>query len=956
MPRFLQLWGKADRDESQNLIWHPLAYHMLDVAAVAWVWLEEDPNLKNLFLRISDLPEKKITLFFSIACALHDVGKATVYFQNKIPEITRESGLFHEIAASTTGFNHGSFGCHWIEDWREEEKEFQEWATNFPFLQGKSFLDLWKAASWHHGVAFVTSDYTDENRVYPKKGDHKPKEKDDPFDRIVSLRNETLQYVTQSICKEYNASILNQKLKQADPSFIRTFAGFVSVCDWIGSDKEHFKYDENPFRMGSNTAASNLSKEEYPEFTNDDNLDYWKIAKQNAKLALEQIGLIPESIEKITTFDKILNDEKTPRPIQRALEELQTDKPSLVIVEAPTGEGKTESAFFQFARNPGRGFYFGLPTQASANQISGRIEIFLKETMKTNEDAMLAHGNAWLVKAIAESKSYDRNLELKETKAESDLSEWFYSKKRTLLSRFGVGTVDQAMLSALNVKHGFVKLFGLSGKTLIIDEVHAYDSFMLPIIEHLLRWCGYLETSVVLLSATLPFTMKQRLISAYIEKDEIQLKNKSYPLLTIATKSDHSLKEIDSYKNEKIQTRKTESIPYSFFSHEDDSISEVIAKAFSIIEKGGNILWICNTVKKAQHIYQEIEKQSKEKQIENLEIILFHSRFTKIDRLTIEKNIETLYGDESKAPHRPLKSILVATQVAEQSLDIDFDFLITDIAPIDLILQRIGRIFRHERKNRNPNFKEPEILLLVPDKLEALKDFAGVYDKFTVLKTMYQLSIQEKHSIQLPFMYRSLVDAVYSDSIPDSEFIEFDSYLINIQRAQWEDHLKVKLRKKEDLHLKGSRGLIPPPTTEDPADSALLSEEENAYWHAKTRDGENPIRLILVYKNDAAYFVGNLPLRQTVPEKIPTNYAIAFAQNAVDVGVKDFADKAKKEKSLVSSYPIPNSWQNKIENISQFKGNKFILLEKDKKLNLFLSDSEYILDYDSVIGFQVTRV
>ncbi|WP_082281756.1 hypothetical protein [Leptospira kirschneri] len=196
----------------------------------------------------------------------------------------------------------------------------------------------------------------------------------------------TLQYVIKSICSEYNISASN--LKKIIPASIRIFAGFVSVCDWIGSDKEHFNYNENPFRIGSNIAASYLSKEEDMEFrTNANDIDYWKIAKRNAKLALQQIQLIPESIERITTFDKILNDKKTPRPIQRALEELQADKPSLVIVEAPTGEGKTESAFFQFARNPGKGFYFGLPTQASANQISERIKIFLKETLKTNEEA-----------------------------------------------------------------------------------------------------------------------------------------------------------------------------------------------------------------------------------------------------------------------------------------------------------------------------------------------------------------------------------------------------------------------------------------------------------------------------------------------------------------------------------------------------------------------------------------
>ncbi len=916
----LKLWGKADKDKAGKVIWHPLAYHMLDVAAVAEVWLNEDSNLKNLFLKTSGWTEDEILLLLPVACGLHDVGKATIYFQNKISEITNQIGMYCKTAAEATGFDHGAFGCLWIDDWREEENHFQEWAKNFSFLQNESFLELWKAASWHHGKAFTS---TDCESLHPV--DNKPKNKNDVFDSIVLFRNETLQYVVKSVLGKSN--ILNFNLTKINPSFIRLFAGFVSVCDWIGSDKEIFNYNMNA------------------------NIDYWQIAKENAKRALDNIKLIPEPIASLTSFDKILDTGKTPRPVQQALEEIKIDKPSLVIVEAPTGEGKTESALFQFARNPGRGFYFGLPTQASANQISGRIEIFLKDKLKTNETAILAHGNAWLIKAVSESERYEKKSKSEEKTAESELSDWFNSKKRTLLTRFGVGTVDQAMLSALNVKHGFVKLFGLAGKTLIIDEVHAYDSFMLPIIEHLLAWCGYLETSVVLLSATLPSTMKKRLVSAYLEKENLELKNQSYPLLTVATKANKTLIEIDSYQNEKIQTRKTELIKYSFMSHEKDSVQEVIAEVLAKIENGGNLLWICNTVKKAQFVYEELKNQENE----NLEVRLFHSRFTKKDRLDIEKNIETLYGDDSKTQARPVKSILVATQVAEQSLDIDFDFLITDIAPIDLILQRAGRVFRHNRKNRNVNFKEPEILLLVPNDLATLKDFAGVYDKFTVLKTMYELSKQKDSYLHLPSMYRSLVDNVYSELIPEIESIQMNKISFDITKTKWDELSKKKRTEMEELDTKGRRSLIPTPTTKDFSDSVFLSENEDSVWYAKTRDGEDKISLILVYEDEGKYTVGNSVLTETIPEKIPTILSIAFAQNTVDVGMKDFVINAKKEKSLVSNHSTLDNWQKKIDKVSQFKGNKFVLMGKNTPVTLILSGAAYILEYDSILGLKVQK-
>jgi CRISPR-associated endonuclease/helicase Cas3 len=925
---FLKLWGKADKDKAGNMIWHPLAYHMLDVAAVAEVWLSEDKELQNHFLNKSGFSQKSIVGISTLATALHDVGKATVFFQNKIPEIAKDSNLFYEIAANTRGFDHGLFGYLWLKEWRESETKFQEWAKHYPFMQTEPFLQFWTSACWHHGKVYSNSDLVD---LESRENEIKSEGKGTVFDRIVSFRNQTLSFVIQSILENEKWELENIPT-ELSPSFIRFFAGFVSVCDWIGSNTDYFPY---PVSVS-------------PE-------NYWEYSKKQAKAALQEIKIYGNKIEPITSFVKILDSGKSPRTIQNVLENTNITGSSLVIVEAPTGEGKTESALFQFVRNPGRGFYFALPTQASANQISNRIEKFLKDKLQTNEKAILAHGNAWLVREIQKSKKYNSSdLEDKnelDTTAESELCNWFSSKKRTLLTRFGIGTVDQAMLAALNVKHGFVKLFGLTGKTLIIDEVHAYDSFMLPIIEHLLRWCGYLDVSVVLLSATLPSFMKKRLVAAYMDKGEkeIELKKEHYPLLSIASIDNKEFIEIDSFQNEKIGTRKSEIITFSFHSHEKNSIEPIVDELEKRFKDGGNILWICNTVKKAQFVYHSLKNLS----MKDTELRLFHSRFTKADRLQKEEEIEILYGDESKSPNRPKKSILVATQVAEQSLDIDFDLLISDIAPIDLILQRAGRIFRHERSNRNTNFCNPEILLLVPNDIGKLKDFAGVYDKFTVCKTILELSKIDGHYLRLPTMYRNLVENVYNDNIPKENTIQFRNITLEISNKQWEDFQKKKQDKSELKDTEARRGLIPSPTNEDPTESALLNEKENSAWFAKTRDGEEKIGLILVHKKNEKFYVGDSLLPEMIPEKISFELANNLSLQTVEVTSKDFVLKARKEESLVSEPIILKKWQEFLDKISQFKGSKLFLFEESVIQKLTLSGKDFQLCYSKELGLQI---
>src|SRR5690606_8403798 len=300
---------------------------------------------------------------------------------------------------------------------------------------------------------------------------------------------------------------------------------------------------------------------------------------------------------------------------------------------------------------------------------------------------------------------------------------WFMPKKRGLLVPFAVGTVDQALLGVLLTRHFFVRLFGLGHKVVIFDEVHAYDTYMSTLFERLLEWLSAIGTSVIILSATLPERTRRRLVAAYAGEGLQALPDSSgYPRLTVtglSTAASHMLEAGD------LPTR---IVHLNWLAKSDEELRELVLDAY---EQGGCIAVLCNTVKRAQQIYEVLAYE-----VDEDDLLLFHARFPPAWRQDIEHEVVERFGKKGRRPER---AVLVATQVVEQSLDLDFDLMITELPPIDMLIQRVGRLHRHVRA-RPPHLVEPRVHLIQPAcDVDGVPHFGRgdeyIYGRFPLLAT-----------------------------------------------------------------------------------------------------------------------------------------------------------------------------------------------------------------------------
>ena len=493
-------------------------------------------------------------------------------------------------------------------------------------------------------------------------------------------------------------------------------SGLTTVADWIGSG----------------SAFENVTKDS----------ESWS---QNVTRALDSAGYLFPEVKKGLSFFDVFGFQE--REIQTTFVQSVRDA-GVFVLEAPMGSGKTEAALYAAYKileaGKATGIYFALPTQLTSNKIHERMKAFLEriQTDGSAQKAQLIHSSAWL---------YEDQMEMGEDAQPG--GSWFDARKRGLLAPFGVGTVDQALMAVMNVKHGFVRTFGLTGKVVILDEVHSYDSYTGSLLNQLVKSLRELHCTVIVLSATLTGERRQSLLGT---SDSDAETSTAYPLITSWALGEDPQEWVVSGGTEGTVTLHQE-------TSEDCALDEALIRAGT----GQQVLWIENTVSEAQEKF----KQLSARRTETMEVGLLHSRFLREDRDKIEKTWVDLFG-KNAADKRALKGrILVGTQVLEQSLDIDVDFLITRLAPTDMLLQRIGRLWRHEETKR-PDGSCREFWILSPTYSEMVAHPHETLGKSQFVYAPYvlcrSLEVWEKiHQIRLPLEIRNILESTYLEREED---------------------------------------------------------------------------------------------------------------------------------------------------------------------------------------------
>ena len=676
-------WGKADKEGN----YHLLVYHSLDVAAVGEVMFRGNPKLLNRFAKLLNLDEilfKNLFLFF---LSIHDLGKFADSFQGQIESIYLK--LNPESKPKTYNIRHDSLGyILWLNVFlinRRGNLNGCLVSSNYFELQSpnqnRNIKDLlnWLICitTGHHGKPPSNTGYTNN-----------------PIDLYSHYTQKNISDSWEFLDKVYHLFLSKDQIdglskidygKVVESIKNNSFwlAGLSVLCDWIGSNKEIFTYESEQIPLEK----------------------YWKdYAIPRAEKAIEKAGVLPSKISKYATPQELFfnpADSKpfVPTPLQKACDSITlTDQPQLIILEDVTGAGKTEASFILAKRlmeiTNYDGVFIGLPTMATANGMYSRTAKIYKKFYDPNSkpSLILAHGAKGLSKEFRDTIISDSMIEdfpngKDEGSATANCLEWLSdSSKKATLADVAVGTIDQVLISILLSKFQSLRMFGMMNKILILDEVHAYDSYMNELIIKLLKAQAKIGASVLLLSATLPNELKNKLISAYqtvtIEKQKEE--NLPYPLITQKVLNQTPILIPVNTREEVKRTVKVELID------DENEIYSLIEK--SVIDNKC-VCWIRNTVTDAMSSYEELSSNPNYKK-DN--IILFHARFAMGDRLDKEQEVLKLFGKESNAEDRRGK-IVIATQVVEQSLDLDFDVMISDLAPIDLVIQRAGRLHRHTR-------------------------------------------------------------------------------------------------------------------------------------------------------------------------------------------------------------------------------------------------------------------
>ncbi len=718
---YWRYWGKARPDES-GPSWHPLPCHSLDVAAVGREFLRQSGALRRHWSARLGLSEDVLLDLVTYFLALHDLGKFAVPFQALNSDLlaTLQGGRKTQKVYGNP--RHDSLGAILLADHYRLQPQV-------PVLS--SLLDggLYDAASFW--ISAVTGHHGQPPSLHGTVRAH--------FD-CVDIESALgfadaagkLLLPTSSV-EAWIASCPDQRLDE-HRRFSWWLAGLAVLADWLGSNTRYFAYCAVP-----------------------DSLEqYWPQSQRQALEALAASGVVPRLPADAQAFATLFPEIGTGgTPLQLASEQVPlAAAPQLFVLEDVTGAGKTEAAVMLAHRllsaGLGEGLYFALPTMATANQMYERIgRVYDRLFAPGSEPSLLlAHGarelsSAFRNSVLPEDRPPEPEDEVQETASQRCTAWLADTRKAALLAQVGVGTIDQALMAVLHAKHQSLRLLGLFGKVLIVDEVHACDSYLFSLLKSLLRFHREAGGSAILLSATLPESMRAELCAIYAPGHSPQ--SRAYPLLTRAAANGVAERAVAT------RPQVARKVDIQWLTDADACELHVLAAA----RAGQAVCWIRNTVGDAIKSYRRLQDQHSRVQ-------LFHARFALGDRLRIEREAVNRFG---RSGEDRSGQILVATQVVEQSLDLDFDAMVSDVAPIDLLIQRAGRLHRHARGERGT----PTLAVFAPlpntdaDALwlgTSLRGSAYVYPDLGRL----WLTVDELHrrgGWRMPDDARDLIEAVY---------------------------------------------------------------------------------------------------------------------------------------------------------------------------------------------------
>jgi CRISPR-associated endonuclease/helicase Cas3 len=697
---------------------HSVPHHSLDVAASAAVLLEA-------FRPPVDVPTAPLITLI----ALHDLGKFTRPFQAKVPELWPLS--LGPFVQPPPGF-HDDAGYALLcgEVKREIDPLFAEWRGS------ASRYALFRAVTGHHG--------------------RPPRDFDTP-----DLGSKTACAVCIDAARAFTALattvIAPSPLPRLDPPSRQHLAWFLAglavAADWVGSGRRWFK----PVAAADHT----------------DLFRYWReIALPRARQAVADAGLLPSPVSRGAGLDYLFPGFSA-RPLQSWSETVAIPEgPVLFTIEDATGSGKTEAglvlAHRLMAMGRADGLFFALPTMATANAMYSRLESAYRRLFAagTTPSLVLSHGRralhegftASILDAAADQQPDPR--EPADQPAGAQCASWIADDRRkAFLAEIGAGTIDQAIMAVLPTRHAPLRLLGLSRRVLLLDEAHAYDAYMTQELHGLMRFQAALGGSAIVLSATLTAKQRGELQQAFLDglgANALSDSATEYPLTTTVSRAGVSTFPCVLAPGlarrvgvERIADR--------------GAAVDAIAAAVRI---GAAVTWICNAVDDAIEAADQLLTVG-------IDATVFHARFAMGDRQEVEAKVLSWFGRDSSPAVRKGR-VLVATQVIEQSLDLDFDLMVTDLAPADLLIQRAGRLWRHQRGDRPVG--GPRLLLLTPEPVDnpitawlgaELRRTSYVYPDHALLWRSARTLLQRGY-IETPGGIRALVEAAYNRDTADA--------------------------------------------------------------------------------------------------------------------------------------------------------------------------------------------